>query len=233
MVAVALLAFVLPDLRGTVAVLMVLTCLTEVSVLSRNWRRAQPRLLVLLIVPMGVGLWIGTRILVSGDVSLLKRMLGVVIAAAGAWFLYSERHRSAGDPSPDPPHALARTTQRVRNLLAVPVGLVSGVLGGMFGTGGPPVIILLRSYRLDKAAFRATLLAFFFTMTLIRAPLYWRNGTLTTQVLLAAIWLAPGAAAGTAAGMLAHRRLSERKFAVAVAVLLILLGILLLAGRGK
>lgn len=237
MVAVALLAFILPELPGTVAVLMVLTCLTEVSVLARNWRAAEPRLLGLLVIPMAIGLWIGTRILLTGDVTTLKRLLGLVIAAAGAWFLYSERRRPAEVASPQPPAFLstAAAQLRVRFLTgaALLVGFISGVLGGMFGTGGPPVIILLRSHRLDKAAFRATLLAFFFTMTLIRAPLYWQNQTLTPQVLLAALWLTPGAAAGTAAGMLAHRRISERRFAIAVAVLLIILGALLLAGRGR
>jgi hypothetical protein len=237
MVAVALLAFVLPDLAGTVAVLMVLTFLTEISVLVRAWRAARGRLLVLLALPMAIGLWLGTQVLVAGDVGLLKRLLGVVIALAGAWFLYSERRRPAGVASPQPPAFLsaAAAQLRVRFLTgaALIVGFISGLLGGMFGTGGPPVIILLRSYRLDKAAFRATLLGFFMVMTFVRAPTYWHQGVLTADVLLAALWLLPGAAAGTAAGMLAHRRISERRFALAVAVLLIVLGIVLVAGGGK
>ena len=66
MVAVALLAFVLPDLAGTVAVLMVLTFATEVSVLARSWRRADLRVLAGLVVPMGIGLWLGTGVLGGG-----------------------------------------------------------------------------------------------------------------------------------------------------------------------
>lgn len=237
MVAVALLAFVLPDLAGTVAVLMVLTFAAEVSVLARNWRRADGRVLAALAVPMAAGLWLGTKVLVGGDVGLLKRLLGVIVAAAGAWFLHAERARPAAVASPAPPEFLsvAAARLRVRFLTgaALFVGFISGLLGGMFGTGGPPVIILLRGYRLDKATFRATLLAFFMLMTCVRAPLYWRNGMLTVDVLLAALWLAPGAALGIVAGMNAHHRISERKFAVVVAVLLILLGLALLVRGGR
>jgi len=233
MVAVALLAFVLPDLAGTVAVLMVLTFAAEVSVLARNWRRADGRVLAGLVLPMAAGLWLGTGVLIGGDVGLLKRLLGAVVAAAGAWFLHAERARPAAVASPAPPRVLSLASRRVRELAAVPVGFVSGLLGGMFGTGGPPVIILLRGYRLDKATFRATLLAFFMLMTCVRAPLYWHNGMLTADVLLAALWLAPGAALGIVAGMNAHHRISERKFAVVVAVLLILLGLALLVRGGR
>jgi len=233
MVAVALLALVLPDLAGIVAVMMVLTFLTEFAVLLRAWRAARGRLLLLLAPPMAVGLWLGTKVLVAGDTDILKRLLGVVIALAGAWFLWSERRRPPGVASPQPPAALSTASDRLRAGLTLPVGFISGLLGGMFGTGGPPIIILLRSYRLDKAAFRATLLGFFMVMTCVRAPTYWHQGVLTADVLRAALWLLPGAALGTAAGMLAHRRISERKFAVAVAVLLIILGCLLLGSGGR
>ncbi|MCB9851166.1 MAG: sulfite exporter TauE/SafE family protein [Phycisphaerales bacterium] len=233
MFAVAVLAFVLPDFAGTVAVLMLLTFVTEVSVLARTWRQADFRVVLALVLPIGVGLALGTQVLIAGDVHLLKRLLGVVVAGAGVWFYQSERKRPPAVASPAPPEALTNASPRVRAWIAIPIGLISGVLGGLFGTGAPPLIVLLRAQRLDKARFRATLLWCFFAMSLMRAPMYIRSGVLTTDVLWSAVWLLPGAIVGTIAGMIAHHRLSERKFALGVSTLLIIMGILLLISGGK
>ncbi len=220
MFSIALLALILPDLATSVAILFLLTFVTEVWVLSRAWRQARLRLLLGLLPTTAVGMWVGTEMLAGGDVSLLKRSLGVVVAGAGAWFLFRDG-RSEPDPEPS----------RARNLIAVPFGFGAGVLAGLYGTGGPPVIVLLKSYGLDKSAFRATLLWFFLLMSLMRGGTYLHAGLLTTDELLAALWLLPFSLIGTALGMVAHGRLSERVFGRAVSILLVVLGALLVIGR--
>lgn len=234
MFSVALLAFVLRDFSGTIAVLMLLTFVTEVWVVAHSWRHADRRLLVALLPTMAIGLWAGTQVLVAGNAAVLKHLLGWVIAAAGVWFLVSHR----GDAGPGKPVATndsgaAPPATSGRWWWAVPVGLVSGVLGGLFGTGGPPVIILFRSLRLTKAAFRATMLWYFLVMSLVRAPAYIDNGILTKDVVRAAGWLLPGSIVGMLAGGLAHRRIEERHFAQTVAVLLVVLGLLLALRGGR
>jgi len=220
MFAIALLALILPDLEGSVVTLLYLTFVTEVWVLARAWRHARPRLLLGLLPTMAVGMWLGTQMLAGGDVGLLKQALGVVVATAGTWFLLRD---GRSEPNPEP--------SRARNLIAIPFGLGAGLLGGLYGTGGPPVIVLLKSYGLDKSAFRATLLWIFFTMSLLRGGTYLHAGLLTLDELHAALWLLPFSVAGTLLGMVAHGRLSERLFGRAVSLLLVLLGALLLIGR--
>lgn len=234
MFAIALLAMVLPELAGAVTVLLLLTFVTEIWVLAREWRRARLRLLLGLVPTMAVGLWIGTQVLVAGDVGLLKRLLGLVVAGAGVWFLYAQRRR-AGVSTLDPAAASAEASRepprpRYAVWLGSLVGLLSGVLGGLFGTGGPPVIILLRAYRLDKGTFRATLLWYFFLMSLTRAATYYRAGLLDLEICFAALWLLPGSLVGILVGMVVHRRISERSFLTVVSVLLVVLGVLLVAG---
>jgi uncharacterized membrane protein YfcA len=117
--------------------------------------------------------------------------------------------------------------------VSLPVGLASGVLGGLFGTGGPPVIVLLKGHRLDKGAFRATLLWYFLLMSFVRGASYLQAGILTGSEAIAALWLLPPALLGVLAGMIAHRRISEQRFATVVSLLLMLLGALLMIGVGR
>ncbi|MCP4593315.1 MAG: sulfite exporter TauE/SafE family protein [bacterium] len=231
MFSIALLALLLPDLPGTVTTLFLITLVTEVWVLCHAWRQARLRMLLTVLPTAILGLWLGTHLLVTGEVGWLKRLLGVVVLAAGAWFLYEERRNRS--------EATASTSLdvggggRLRAWASLPVGLASGVLAALFGTGGPPVIILLRGYRLDKGAFRATLLWFFLLMSVLRAGGYAQAGLLTMREVVAAGWLLPGSLIGVVVGMAAHRHLSERHFARGVSVLLILLGGLLMFGGGR
>jgi len=202
--------------------------------LLRSWRKARLRLLPGLLPTMVLGMWLGTKLLVVGDVTWLKHALGVVVLAAGAWFLYEERR---GQTRPETaPLPAVEPRPRARGAacwLSLPIGLASGVLGGLFGTGGPPVIVFLKGYRLDKSAFRATLLWFFLLSSFIRAGSYLQAGILTGNEVVAAVWLLPPSLFGMVLGMLAHRRMSERHFAAAVSVLLMLLGALLTVGVGQ
>ncbi len=229
MFAVALMALVLPDLTGVVVVLLILTFVTEVWVLTRAWRQARIRLLGWLVPGMAVGLWLGTRVLVTTDVSLLKRFLGLVVMGAGLYFMFENRVRH-GDQN------LMRSEARLppkAPWISLPVGLLSGVLGAMFGTGGPPVIIFLRACRLNKAAFRSTILVYFLLMSLLRAGAYAKADLVTVDRAVAAAWLLPGSVAGIIVGTIIHDRISERLFSHVVSVLLVMLGVLLVAGVGR
>ena len=229
MFAVALMALVLPDLTGIVVVLLILTFVAEVWVLARAWRQVRIRLLGWLVPGMAVGLWLGTRVLVTTDVSLLKRFLGLVVVAVGLYFILEHRTRQ-GDQNP------TRNEERLlprAPWISLPVGLLSGVLGAMFGTGGPPVIIFLRASRLDKAAFRSTILMYFLLMSLLRAGTYTTAGLVTVDRAVAAALLLPSSVAGIIIGTIIHDRISEHRFSQIVSVLLVVLGVLLVAGAGR
>jgi uncharacterized membrane protein YfcA len=178
-------------------------------------------------------MWLGTEMLAAGNVAWLKRLLGAVVVAAGVWFLQQERRRArlekAGPANEDerPPQTGGRTWT------SLPAGLAAGTLAGLFGTGGPPVIVYLKAYRLNKGAFRATLLWYFLLAGGLRIATYLRAGLLTGREVRSALWLLPASLAGMLLGMAIHRRLPERHFAIVVSVLLIFLGALLLLGGGK
>ena len=49
----------------------------------------------------------------------------------------------------------------------IPMGIVSGILNGMFGLGGLPLLIVLGSSKMDKDVFKSTLVSYFFVMNII------------------------------------------------------------------
>ncbi len=233
MFSITLLAMLLPDLAGAVTTLFLLTLVTELWVLSRTWRDGNLRILLGLLPTSALGLWLGSLVLVTGDVSWLKRLLGALIVGSGVWFLLDERTRSRatgqdlGDPSATRGDAPPLPRQRGSAWLSLPVGLASGTLAGLFGMGAPPVILFLKKYRLDKGAFRATILWYFLILSVFRGPIYAQAGILTGRELHAALWLLPASLLGMVLGMTTHRRMSEWHFGTAVSILLIILGTLL------
>jgi uncharacterized membrane protein YfcA len=49
----------------------------------------------------------------------------------------------------------------------IPTGMISGVLNGMFGLGGIPLLILLGSSKMEKQTLKSTLVSYFFVMNII------------------------------------------------------------------
>ena len=229
MFAVALMALVLPDLAGIVVILLILTFIAELWVLARSWRHIEVRVLAWPIPGLLAGLWLGTRVLITADVGLLKQILGFVVSGTGLYFVYESRIENRKQDSTN--NSLSKPPRA--GWFSLPVGLLSGVLGAIFGTGGPPVIVFLRAYRLNKTPFRSTIMMYFLTMSLLRAGIYSTTGLLTADRALAAVMLLPGSIAGIIIGISIHERISESQFRYVVAVLLVILGVLLAAGLGR
>ena len=109
-----------------------------------------------------------------------------------------------------------------------PTGLVSGVLTGLFGTGGPPVIIWYHLSAADKTVFRGHLMTIFLLMTIVRVPSYMATGLVTAPRLWSSLAVLPAVLLGAWIGHRLHVRISDRLFQALVCVLLVLLGAMLL-----
>ena len=79
------------------------------------------------------------------------------------------------------------------------------MLTGLFGTGGPPLIIYYHLAGLSKSAFRGNLMAIFLLQTCLRVPAYAVGGLLTAPRLWSGLMLMPAALLGTWAGPAAAR----------------------------
>ena len=108
-------------------------------------------------------------------------------------------------------------------------GLMGGVLGGLFGTGAPPVIIYFHLSRLHKSTFRGQLMVVLNAITLARVPSYAVAGFFTAARLWSGLAIIPWVAVGALGGYRLHLELNEATFRRVVSVLLAAMGVMLLA----
>ena len=162
----------------------------------------------------GAGLVLLER-LSSDSVGLLEMLLGAVILASGALLMIH-------------PHPLSRPSHAYTHLIA---GGFGGLLSGLFGAGGPPLVVHIYRQPLPFATIRTTLLAILGIMPLIRIVLEGFNGNITGEILWLSALSAPVSIVVTLAAKRYHPPFSDtvmRRFAFG---LLCLIGISLIANR--
>ena len=103
-----------------------------------------------------------------------------------------------------------------------------GFIHGVFATGGPPTVYVASRELPEKAVFRASLSAVWVLLNLLLLPRLWAEGSLSAASLGTSALLLVPLVAGIAVGEAVHHRLDEKKFRVAVAVLLLAAGATLL-----
>lgn len=114
----------------------------------------------------GIGLAV-LHHLSSRSIDLLEALLGVVILASGALLMLH-------------PQPLKVVSPNYAHLIA---GGLGGLLSGLLGAGGPPLVIHLYRQPLAFPVIRTTLLAILGIMPIIRIGLETYGGNITTDVL--------------------------------------------------
>lgn len=212
LVAVGALAMVLPDLRDVVVLLLLVNLPAELFVVWSSWRRVAWRGVAVLMVGIAVGVPIGAWVLGNGKPDLLLAGLGGVLVVVGLVF------------STVPSAAVVRWPRWA----AGPVGLASGLLTGLFGTGGPPLVLYFQLGGAEKAVFRGNLMAIFLLMTAVRLPSYAGAGLITSERLWSGLVVLPAVLAGAWLGHRLHLKIAESTFRRVVSLALAALGGLLL-----
>jgi uncharacterized protein len=172
---------------------------------TRRW--ASPREIRPLIVSGLLGAVCGALMLIYLNVPLLKLLTGAVII----------------------PFAIALLLDVKINLnsrfLQVPVGLLSGFLGGSTSMSGPPVVLFFQNRGLEKHIFRANLVLYFFILYPLTLPTYWLGGLLTGEVFYTALLAVPALIVGALMGARLVHRVPERLFRRITLLLVIASGI--------
>lgn len=103
--------------------------------------------------------------------------------------------------------------------------LASGVLEGMYASGGPLVVYCAGRNIPDKGAFRSTLAALWVLLSIVLVISHTATGKLTTESAWYFVVLLPALAAGAAIGEWLHDLLPERSFRIFVYSTLFVTGI--------
>jgi len=215
LIAVGSLALLMPEIRDVVVMLLLLNLPAELYVVTTSWKRISWRGIFVIFAGIAVGIPLGTWLLDQGDPTFLLILLGFVLVVVGCVSLTIPNHGR----------------RRAPIWLAPPLGVLSGVLTGLFGTGGPPLIFYYQLRGVDKTVFRSSLMAIFLLMTVVRVPSYGAFGLITAPRMWSALAVFPAVLLGTWIGNRIHLKIDEKTFRRLVSVALVLIGVLLLFQR--
>lgn len=109
-------------------------------------------------------------------------------------------------------------------LFVIPFGFLGGLIGTMFGTGGPFYVMYLNLRGLAKNAFRATFATNFLIDGAIRLTAYASVGLLQREILLALLAALPIVGLGLYLGGRIHVGLSQQGFVRLISIMLIATG---------
>ena len=160
------------------------------------------------MVPAMVGGVLLLDYLSENAVQLLQLILGTVIIISG--LLLALKPHPAEKPSP-PLHTLL-------------TGVAAGLLGGMFSTGGPPLVYLMYKQPLSIDTIRSTLLSVFVIATIFRIAFIAVQGHITTDVALVVAYSIPVVFIFTGLGKKFPPPISDTGMRRTAFILLILLG---------
>lgn len=204
-----LLLMVLDSRVATPLAAMVISVLTALMLL-RDWKqvdfRSSWRVMAAAALGVPFGVW-GLSSLPSRWITL---GLGLVLVLVGAFYLLRPTIRWVPGPR-----------------WGFLFGFLSGLLGGAFTTGGPPVVIYATLRRLPPEEFRATLQGWFTPLNVLVLSAHAAAGMWTPQVLELFGLALPGALAALWLGTRMKNVIPEHAFERTVYTILVLLGVLM------
>ena len=181
-------------------------------ILVREWKDVDVRPAALLITSAMVGIPCGIWLLVHVDQRIVKCVLGVTVVAFSVWSL-----RRPG------------SIQLQTDQSAPAFGFVSGVLGGAFNTGGPPLVIYASLRKWTPQKFRSTMQVYCLVGSTWVITMHSFAGNVTKQTLFHLLVAAPLIVVSTLAGQRLTRHLAMERFVRLVFVVLLLMGVGLVA----
>lgn len=151
----------------------------------------------------------GILLLKYTDVAIVKLIFGVVVILIEIDMLLRER---------------SSTGNRKSKVLLLIIGIISGILCGLFGVGALLAAYVSRVTQ-NNSEFKANICAVFFVENTVRIILYTVAGIITFDTVRQVIWLIPFMLLGVIAGMKSSAILDEKKMKRVVLLLLIISGI--------
>ena len=163
------------------------------------------------LIPFSIaGISVATWLLVNVDANLLAFALGIFVLAYSIYSLFS-----------------FHTTPGSRRW-AILAGSFGGLVGALFGTGGPFYVAYLKMRQLDKGAFRATIAMVFLVDGGTRMFAYASTGLFTSQVLILVAVMFPVLLVAMYVGHHLHIKIEPHRFNQMISIMLLFSGIMLI-----
>ena len=212
LITITLLVLFFGELKVFVPLLLILCLPTEILVTYENRKHIKLKERWGLLACMFPALLLGTFFLKSFNEQELLKGLGMVIALLAIYYLAFEG-RFSTIPS-----------KKVWEPL---VGVLSGLLGAIYGMSGPPLIFYFKNLKLNKHQFRSLLMGIFLMMSLFRLAAYLLISVLTMQIFCLGLFCLPFALAGLWVGKKIYRKIPESMFKKITSLVLLVSGVIL------
>lgn len=210
LIAIPLLALFLP-LTLAVPLVVFLDYVASASQGLKDRAHIQWREIFPLLPFTAAGVLLGLYLFKTVDSVMLAHALGVFVLLYACYTLF-----------------MNQSTGTASRLWAVPAGTLGGLIGTLFGTGGPFYVVYLKHRGLPKTQFRATFATIFLLDGAGRLTGYLGGGFFDRDWMMLAALSLPIMAVGLFLGGHVHTTISQRAFQSAVSVLLLISGVSLL-----
>jgi uncharacterized membrane protein YfcA len=177
------------------------------------WRFLLTRVLPIMPVGLGAGIWLSLSGTVGGD--LLKLGFGVMVVLLASLELAKQiLPQRSPMPMSGPAHILTVAG--------------AGVIHGIYATGGPLLVYAVGRSELAKSGFRSTLASVWLTLNTPLTITFRISGRLDATAGRRFVTLIPVLVLAVMLGEWGHRRIRERPFRIFVFSLLLLAGSMIL-----
>jgi len=200
------------DLKFIVPVMTVVSIFSGLTLFLMTKKHIVKKEFWIIFIFILLGTLVGVKLLVNYSTIFLERILGILIIVFSLNMLINTQK-------------LLKI--KIKESWAVFVGFLSGILGGMFDTAGPPIVIYF-GHKLDKMAFRATLVVILFLEAVWRTILYSFNGYITFETFKFTFYLLPAVFIGLFLGSKIHIKVNEVLFKRIISIILIIAGLFLI-----
>lgn len=161
-----------------------------------------------LAIPALPGLFVGAALVDALSSALLLKVFAVFLVGFALYSLFLPRIQ------------LQSVLQKITLFF-------SGLLQGIFGTGGPLLLIAMQSSFTHKSEIRSTLALFFLSFNILRAIQYGVQGTFSVSQYAAFWWILPIIFVAVLSGYYIHVAIPETLFKKGIALLLLFSGFFL------
>jgi uncharacterized membrane protein YfcA len=203
LIAIPLLVLFLP-IAVVVPMMVLLDFIASVSHSIKHREVARWETIYPLLPFTVIGVLVALFIFKTVDTNLLVTSLGIFILLFALYSLFYPKPKHQGS-----------------KLWAIPAGSLGGLVGTLFGTGGPLYVIYLQFRQLDKSTFRATVASIFMLDGGIRVVGFIASGFFIHETLLLAALGLPIMGLAMYLGGHIHTSISQNTFHRAVGVLLL------------
>lgn len=203
LIAIPLLVLILP-ISVVVPMMVLLDYVASLTHSIQHREATQWRLIWPLLPFTVIGVLLALFLFKTVDTYLLVKSLGIFILLFALYTLFAPKPKYQGG-----------------KLWAIPAGTLGGLVGTLFGTGGPLYVIYLQLRHLDKTAFRATVATIFMLDGGIRVGGFALSGFFSRETLILSLSALPLMLLAMYVGEHIHTNISQSTFQRAIGVLLL------------